>query len=227
MLKLLRNKKTAKWIWIGLAIIIMPAFVFWGLGGAMRDKDESRYLGSIGGKKITPLEYNDSLKAVRNLAVMRYGEENLPALEKALNLEAQAWQRLALLGAAKKLKLKATDQEVIKQVESYPFFMRQGRFDNGLYNELLRYVFHTQARAFEEQTRQNIIIAKLYQKITEGITVDDKEIKEEYQKIKSANNPKFKFDEKKFLTEKKEFGQAVLEKKKEEHFSKFIAEESK
>ena len=227
MLKLLRNKKTAKWIWIGLAIIIMPAFVFWGLGGAMRDKNDSRYLGSIAGKKITPLEYNDSLKAVRNTAIMRFGEDNLAAVEKALNLEAQAWQRLALIGAAKKLKIKATDQEVIEQIESNPNFMRQGKFDNGRYNELLKYVFHTQARAFEEQTRQNIIISKLYQKITEEITASDKEIREEYQKIKSANNPKFKFDENKFLTEKKEFDQAVLEKKKEEYFSKFIAEQLK
>ncbi|MFA5287577.1 MAG: SurA N-terminal domain-containing protein [Candidatus Omnitrophota bacterium] len=67
MLKLLRNKKTAKKIWIGLAIIIMPAFVFWGFGGAPHDKDESRYLGSISGKKITPLEFNSSLSAVRNM----------------------------------------------------------------------------------------------------------------------------------------------------------------
>ena len=227
MLRLLRNKKTAKKIWIGLGIIILPAFVFWGFGGEMRDKDESKYLGSIAGKKITPQEFNDSLKAVRNTAIMRYGEENLQAVEKALNLESQAWQRLALLGAAKRLKIKATDKEVIQQVESYPFFKRKGAFDNKTYADLLKYVFHTQARAFEEQTRQNIIISKLYDKITDGITIEDKEIREGYIQIKSTSDKNFKFDEKKFLNEKKEFEQIILEKKKEEHFSKFIAEELK
>lgn len=222
MLKLLRNKKTAKKIWIGLAIIIMPAFVFWGFGGAPHDKDESRYLGSISGKKITPLEFNSSLSAVRNMAIMQYGE-NLREIEKTLNLEAQAWQRLALLEAAKKFKIKATDQEVIKQIENYPFFMRQGKFDSKTYNELLRYTFHIQARAFEEQARQNIIIYKLYNKVTDGITVDDKETREGYLKIKSAIDPKFKIDENKFLSEKKEFEIIILEKKKQEHFSEFIA----
>ena len=223
MLKLLRNKKTAKKIWIGLGIIIIPAFVFWGFGGAMRDNDEKGYIGKISGKKISVLEFKDSLNAVRNSAIMLYGE-NFQEIEKTLNLEDQTWQRIALLETAKKLKIKASDQEVIQQVESYPFFMRQGKFDNKTYNDLLKYVFRTQARVFEEQTRQNIIISKLYNKITEGITIGDEETRDEYLKIKSANDPKFKIDEKKFLNEKKEFEQAILEKKKQEHFSKFIAE---
>lgn len=223
MLKMLRNKKTAKKIWIGLAIIIMPAFIFWGFDGAMRDKDEKGFIGKISGKKISVLEYKDSMSAVRNLAIMQYGE-NLQEIEKALNLEAQAWQRLALLETAKKLKIKASDQEVIAQVENYPFFMRQGKFDSKTYDDLLKYVFHTQARIFEEQVRQNIMISKLYKKTTEGITVDDKETREEYLKINSANNPKFRIDEKKFLSEKKEFEKITLEKKKNEYFSNYIAE---
>ena len=55
MLKLLRNKKTAKKIWIVLAIIILPAFIFWGFGGAMRDKNEKGYIGKISGKKISSI----------------------------------------------------------------------------------------------------------------------------------------------------------------------------
>jgi peptidyl-prolyl cis-trans isomerase D len=222
MLKVLRNKKTTKKIWIGLAIIIMPAFIFWGFGGAMRDKDEKGYIGIISGKKIPALEFKDSLSAVRNAAIMQYGE-NLQEIEKTLNLESQAWQRLVLLEAARKFKIKASDQEVIKQVGSYPFFKRNGTFDSRVYADLLKYVFRTQARAFEEQTRQNIIISKLFNKITDGIIVEDKEIREEYLKIKSVDNPKFKFDENKFLSEKKEFGQIILEGKKQEYFSKFIA----
>ena len=222
MLKILRNRKTAKKIWIGLGIIILPAFVFWGFGGAMRDKNDKGYIGKISGKKITTLEFRDSVSAVRNTAIMQYGE-NIQEIEKKLNLEAQAWQRLALLEAAKKLKIKASDQEVIKQVESYPFLMRQGRFDSRTYNDLLKYVFHTQARAFEEQTRQNIIISKLYGKITNGVTISDNEVREGYIKIKSSTDTKFKIDEKKFLSEKKEFEQIILEEKKQEHFSRFIA----
>lgn len=221
MLKLLRHKKTAKKIWIGLAIMVLPAFLFWGLGSAIRGKNENEYIGKIAGRKISKLEYKDALSAVRNIAIMEYGE-NLSKIEKALNLEAQAWQRLILLYEAKKYKIKTSDREVVELIESYPFFQRNGAFDNKAYNDTLKYLFRTQARLFEEQNRQNIILSKLYHKITEGVTIDDKEIQEGYIKIKSANDPKFKIDENKFLSEKKEFGLRILEGKKEEYFSKFV-----
>ncbi|MBN2830985.1 MAG: SurA N-terminal domain-containing protein [Candidatus Omnitrophica bacterium] len=224
MLKLLRNRKTAKKIWIGLGIIILPAFIFWGFGGTMREKEEKNYAGKLPGKKISYSEFRESLSAVKvkNMAIMRYGE-NFGQVFKESDLEAQAWQRLALIYEAKKLKLKTSDKEVVERLESYPFFQHNGKFDNRLYNDILQYVFRTQPRVFEEQTRQNITISKLFQRVTSGITVDDQEVREGYTRINSAINPKFKFEEKKFLNEKQEFETMVLEEKKEEYFSKFTA----
>lgn len=222
MLKLLRNKKTAKKIWIGLAVIIIISFVFFGFEDVFGNKNKKGYIGKISGKKITTAEFNDSLNAVRNTAIMQFGD-NLEQIEKSLNLEAQAWQRIALLETAKKLKIKVSDQEVVTQVENYPFFKRNGVFDSKIYNELLKYVFHTPARTFEEQTRQNLMISKLYSKITDDIKVDDKEIKDRYIKVQTINNPKFKIDDKKFLGEKKEYGKIALEEKKQEVFSKYMA----
>jgi hypothetical protein len=48
---------------------------------------------------------------------------------------------------------------------------------------MLKYVFRTQARLFEEQIRQNLVLFKLYQKVTEGITLADKETTQEYRKL--------------------------------------------
>ena len=221
MLKLLRNKKTAKKIWIALAIMVLPAFLFWGFGSFVRDGDSRRDRGKIAGREVTDAEFKESLLASRNLAIMQYGE-NAPEAEKKINLEAEARQRIALLRQAEELGVKASDEEVIKLIESYPFFQNNGRFDNRIYNELLRYVFRTQPRSFEEQTRQNIIISKLYLKVTDGITVEDKDVREGYIKIKSAQDKKFKFEEKKFLEEKQYFRQMMLEEKKQEKFSSFI-----
>ena len=223
MLKVLRNKKTAKRIWIGLGIIIMPAFIFWGLGGAIGDKGEKGYAGIIAGKKISNREFKDSLSAVKNMAIMRFGAD-FAQVVKDEELQNQAWQRLALVYEAKRLNIKASDQEVVERIESYPFFKRDGVFDKRLYNDLLKYLFSTQPRVFEEEARQNIIISKLFQKITNGITVDDKDAQERYIKINSENDPKFKFDEKKFLEEEKAYKAVILEEKKEEYFSKFLAE---
>ncbi len=182
MLKKLRHKKTAKKIWIGLAIIILPAFVLWGTGSVMRNKETSAYAGIIFGKKITLLDYRDSYSAVTNLAIMRFGD-SLPEIKKSLALESQAWERLILLAETQKRKISASDKEVIETLQNYPVFMRQGRFDQRIYTELLQYVFHVQARAFEEQTRQNIILRKLYDELTAGVKISDKETREEYEKF--------------------------------------------
>lgn len=181
MLKKLRKKKTAKKVWITLAIIIVPAFLLWGLGDAIRSRQEANFAGKIFGKKISFLEYKNALDAVKNQAIMQFGD-NFSEIQKYLNLESQAWERLILLQEAKKRQINAGDKEVIALIENYPFFQRNNRFDNKVYSEMLRYIFHTQPRIFEEQIRQNLIISKLYKQATNNIKLNEEEIKKEYQK---------------------------------------------
>ena len=180
MLKILRNKKLAKKVWIVLAIIIVPAFTLWGIGGALRSQRESS-VGKIAGKNISFLEFQDCLAGVRVQAIMQLGEK-YSELEKHLNLESQAWDRLILLGEAKKRKITASDGEVIELIEGYSFLQRKGRFDQKIYDEMLHYVFRIQPRIFEEQTRKNIILSKLYEQVTGDVTVSDQELKVEYAK---------------------------------------------
>lgn len=183
MLKKLRKKKTAKRIWIILIVLIMPAFIFWGFGSFIRSKQETSYAGIIFGRKVTFLEYKDALDAVRNQAIIQFGD-NLPELEKNLNLEIQAWERLLLLAEAKIRKVTASDTEVIELIRNYPFFKtKNGQFDNQIYSQCLEYVFHAQPRIFEEQTRQNLIISKLYKAVTDSLNVSEENVKEEYKKM--------------------------------------------
>ena len=181
MLKLLRNRKTAKKIWIGLAIIIIPAFAFWGFGGAGGDSKEES-VGKIFGRNISSLEFKESLSGVKTLAIMQFGDR-LPEVEKYLNLPAQAWERLILLHEAKARRISLKDKEVIDEIRNIPYFQDKNGFNNKLYQEVLRYVLRLQPRIFEEQTRQNLILAKLYQQITGGLKLSDEQIHEEYLKI--------------------------------------------
>jgi parvulin-like peptidyl-prolyl isomerase len=181
MLKKLRNKKTAKKVWIVLAILIVPAFVLWGSGSLMRNREESGYVGIIFGRKISLLEYQDALEATRNQAMMQFGE-NFSEMQKSLNLQYQAWERLILLHEAKKRRINAGDAEVIESIESYPFLQLKGRFSERIYSEMLRYVFHSQPRIFEEQIRQNLMLSKLYKQVTEKINISEEEVRKEYRK---------------------------------------------
>jgi len=129
MLKKLRKKKTAKRIFIGLALVIIPAFVFWGFGSALRSKREATYAGTIAGRKIPVSDYIEAYDATKNQMIMQLGEKFFE-LRKFLNLEERAWERLILLNDAKKRGIRATDREVVELIESYPFFQRNGHFDN-------------------------------------------------------------------------------------------------
>lgn len=180
MLKILRHKKTAKRVWIGLALIIIPAFALWGFGGAFSRQD-NQPLGRIFGRPVSALELRDSVSAVTTAAILQFGDK-FPEVQKYLNLEASAWQRLILLAEAKKRGIKAADQEVIRAIETMPYFQYKGSFDNKMYEQTLQYVFRLKARAYEEQTRQNLILNKLYRQITDNLKVDDQEIRLEYEK---------------------------------------------
>ncbi|MGA2775603.1 MAG: peptidylprolyl isomerase [Candidatus Omnitrophota bacterium] len=181
MLKVLRNKKTAKRIWIGLAIIIIPAFTLWGFGSAFRSREENAPVGKLFGRNISALEFKDALDAVRIQAVIQFGEK-YSQMQQYLNFEAEAINRLILLHEAKIRKIRVSDKEVIEQIESYPFLMTRGQFDVKNYNQTLEYGLHIQPRAFEEQVRQNMMLTKLYKQYTDGINLTDDQIREEYRK---------------------------------------------
>jgi parvulin-like peptidyl-prolyl isomerase len=183
MLKKLRRKKTAKWVWVILAILIVPAFVLWGSGSLIRSRQETTYAGQIFGRKIGFQEYKEALNAVKNQLIMQFGD-NLSEIQKYFNLEAQSWERLILLYEAEKRRIKVSDKEVIETIENYPFLKdKKGQFDNRIYAEMLRYVFRTQPRIFEEQTRQNLTLKKLFEETTKNIKIDDQEVKEQYRKL--------------------------------------------
>jgi len=182
MLKILRNKKTAKKVWIGLAIIIIPAFAFWGFGSSSRDRKDNAPIGKIFGQSISRLEYNKSLVAVKTNAFIQFGDK-LPGVEKYLNLEGQAWERLVLLYEAKKRRINVSDKEVIETIQNTPYFQDKKGFSKKAYDEILRYVFRLQARTYEEQIRQSLILTKLYNQITKDVKVSDEQIRQEYLKI--------------------------------------------
>jgi len=174
MLKMLRNKKLMKIIMWSLVVI----FALWGAGSVATIKKASA--GKIFNKNVSIQQYNRSYLAVLNRAKMIYGDK-LPKLEKFLNLQSQAWDRLILQYAAKKKHIKASNREVVSQIASYPFLQRNGLFDERLYNYIIANVFQTTLRDFEETVRIDIIIDKLISSVAGDTELSDEEIKSAYR----------------------------------------------
>jgi len=181
VLKKLRHKKTAKKIWITLAILVLPAFLFWGFGGSLRGSKSSPFVGKLFGRNIPRQEFDDALRGAINYAILQYGE-NFSEVRKFLDFEAEAVNRILLLEEAKKRSIKVSDAEVIERIQRYGIFYRRGVFDNGLYNTKLRENFRTPPRVFEEQIRQNLMLEKLFTEVTEEVVLSENEVRQGYER---------------------------------------------
>lgn len=180
MLHFLRKKGNIKKIMWALAAIIVPAFVLWGAGSSIRSGSGPKYAGRIFGKKVSFGQYQASLRAFRNQALLIYGEE-FSRMAEFLNLEKEAWVRLILLYQAKKEKIKVSNEEVIAFIQKLPLFQKGGLFDQGRYSTLLDYAFRVSPREFEEEIREALKIDKLKNKVIDKISLTDEEVKNVYK----------------------------------------------
>jgi len=173
-------RKHAKKLLIFIALIIIPAFVFWGAGSALRRRSSSEYAGKIFGRRVSLKEYSKSWQACRNQALMLYGE-NIDKVAQFLNLEEQAWERLIMLKESKRKKVTAKDEEVVEVIKSLPFFQKDLKFDKETYETTLRYVFGTTPIDFEEQIKNSLTIQKLVEDVLKDIDITDEEVRQAYR----------------------------------------------
>lgn len=186
MLKLFRRKTVAKIVLWSLLILIMPAFVLWGVGNIGRSREKGpKYVGKIIGKKVTFDDFAASMTATRCQILLNYmgNREVLDMFfkNKAL-LGRTAWDRIILLREAHDKKIYATDKEVVDYIKNHPLFQRNGKFDDKIYGYALRYSIGIDPRGFEEIVRENLAIKKLNDLLTKDAALTDDEIRESYRR---------------------------------------------
>ena len=158
------------------------AFVLWGAGSVKQSSKESNYAGVVFGRRVSNPEFRKIRASCLNDLKFRFGE-NYNVLLQFVDLNNQAWIKLILLEHAKKQKrFTASNQEVIDEIASNPLFSKDGKFNQDTYGRIIRYFLGTQPREFEEQTRNNLIIRKLYVQATKDAALTDTEVLEAYKK---------------------------------------------
>jgi peptidyl-prolyl cis-trans isomerase D len=178
MLQWLR-KVSGSWI-IALAIgAIVVVFIFWGVGSYRAG--ESQQAAVVNGIAIPMAtyvhHYNNLVKQYRE----RTNGELTPEMAKALQLKEMALSQLVdqtlLLQAGHRLGLEVSNAELRRRIESYPFFQRNGRFDNKRYFWILSQN-HLTPQDFETQERQQLLINKVIREVTSFAKVSDAELRE-------------------------------------------------
>jgi peptidyl-prolyl cis-trans isomerase D len=115
----------------------------------------------------------------------------------------QMIQEEASLAEARRLGIKASDAEVRERILSLPAFQENGQFiGDQRYRQLLRMQSPPmRPDEFEDQVRRSVVVEKLQAALTGWMTVDDKDVVDEFKKrnervkVMVANFPADKFRE--------------------------------
>jgi hypothetical protein len=192
MLKVFRNKTVARIVLWAILIFTVPAFVIVGYMSSDRSgKKGPVFAGLIENKKVSFDDFAKSISSIRCQVVLN-NFNNSKALESLLKNKAfvgkLAWDRLILLQRAKMAKIKVSDADVVKFISSHPLFIRNGKFDDRIYQYFLVNSLGLYPRSFEELTRENLMIQKLTDMISKDVKISDTEVLRDYER----DNSKFK-----------------------------------
>ncbi|MEI6437931.1 MAG: peptidyl-prolyl cis-trans isomerase [Candidatus Omnitrophota bacterium] len=182
MLKIMRHKGVAKKVlWVISGIIIISFGFGFGMSRYGSKISLTDSAGKAFGKKVSIKEFREKYLDARAQAMMMYGD-NFRKVSAMMDLDNEAWTRLLLVKEADRRGIKASDPEVIAYIAEVPFFQRDGEFDRPSYENIIKYSFQREPRAFEEGIRDQIKIAKLFREDTEGLSISDEAVRKEYER---------------------------------------------
>jgi peptidyl-prolyl cis-trans isomerase D len=183
VLNIMRSRKFKQRALAILAVIFIPAFLFWGISGTLSNRQD--VIGKINGDTILANEFAKSREAMK-IQVILSNFTNYPAIQRILNnrelLNYMAWERLILLDEAQKKRIKITNQDVIGFISTHPLFQKNGVFDKNIYNTLLKDTLMVHPRDFEEYIRGNLAVQAVRKDILKDVNVQEEEIEEFYKK---------------------------------------------
>lgn len=183
VLKIFRSKKFTKRTLIVLLVLIIPAFVLWGVGNLGSGPE---LIGKIEGRAVYPRDLAKSADGIKTQILFSHGDNfNVfsQILKNRVLINYMAWERLILLNASRGKSPKISNKDVIAFISQHPVFQRNGVFDTSVYNYVLRNALSMDPRQFEELIRENLGIHFFRQSLLSGINVSDEEVRKEFDKV--------------------------------------------
>ena len=183
-----RHKNWLKW---SLGLVVLSFVIFYipeFLRSTGADAASGETVATVNGREITSGDfrrvYQAQLQAYRNA----YGGNMSEQLLKQLGIEQQILQQMvdeeASLAEAARVGIAASDEEVRQRIFATPAFQENGAFiGDQRYQALLRSQRPPLTAAeFEDSIRKQLVVEKLRASLTEWLSVNDKELEQEYHR---------------------------------------------
>lgn len=165
MIRILGKKKVAKRIFWGLAIVIIPSFVIWGVGTQVRSSREI-YAAKVNRQAISRDDYyrrlQERLDIYRQLSKPEPAE-NSAEMEKIKKDALEDLIRQDLISQEiRRRHIKVTDQELLSVVRQDPSFRdEKGNFDEKRFQEIVTSMPDEEWLKIEDDLRKNLSFRKL------------------------------------------------------------------
>ena len=185
MLDRLRNTKNSIVILAAFAVIIL-VFIFWGAGPGGDSADDRNVVAVVDGTKIESREYTALYKRQLDYYRETFKDQPIAEIERSLDLKGRAIgiliNRTIALKAAREFGIKVSKSDVQEAIQSMEAFISNGAFDKKLYFDVLA-SNRINPADFEEGVEEDLLTARVREKLIEGVSVTDEEVKAAYFKI--------------------------------------------
>ena len=197
-------KSLAPTLWFVIIAFIISIFAVWGGAGRLGEGQRANTLATVGKAKISGDLYFQSLR--QRLETMKREFADLESnFIQQLNIPQQVLEQIIqqtiLLQLANDMGIRTSDEELREKIKSYPVFQKDGKFIGfGEYKKILEWN-RLSISDFEQNLKKEIMLEKVIQVITSGISVAPEELWENYKK----NNESAKLEYVILETDKVEF----------------------
>jgi len=187
MLRAMRKnvKSLAPTLWIVIAAFIIAIFAVWGGAGRLGETRASNTIATVGKAKISIDLYYTNLR--QRLETLKREFKDLDRkLIQQLGIPQQVLEQLIqqtlLLQVAQDTGIDVSNEEIREKIISYPVFQKDGKFIGfEEYKRILEWNRISLAE-FEESLKKEVVLNKVIQLLTAGISVTQEEIWENYKK---------------------------------------------
>ena len=174
MLKWLRRSTRSWFVYLAIGAIVV-VFIFWGVGSYK--SAQANRAAEVNGDVIPMTDfarqYNELVKEYQK----ETGAEVTP--EMSLRLKGMALSQLVrevlLFQAGRRLGVEVSDAELRHQIESYPGFRQNGKFNEKQYLWVLSQ-HHLSPQDFEAQERRRLLLNKVHDEVISFAKVSDAEV---------------------------------------------------
>ena len=139
----------------------------------------------VNGREIPIMEFRREY--VNQLQYLRsQGQPVSEAMARQFGLPQSVLDRMVntelLAQAAERHGVKASDEEILKILRNRPDFQKDGQFDYGTYQQMLRDYYRQTPADFEEDIRRQLTAQKMMGMVQSGAVVSDDEVRARFDK---------------------------------------------